>query len=502
MILLCSNGLSSYELLQEAKKAMGGAGRAALVVTADPEYKEKNYHVERCCQEFAYLGLETDIFDLDAQPAGQLLQYGVVELIGGNPYYLLDSIRRHNAGDALRRIAGEGLLIGWSAAAMVLGPDLGLVDQYSPEMNRVGLTDLRALGLAQVRVLPHYSRFCTRFEDFEGRCRAYEQRHGCKVIRLNDGEGVMLEPEPRMVRLPMGVNVAGVAFHNPLIAASGTFGFGREYGQLYPLSLLGGVSCKGITIKERPGNPPPRVTEAPGGMLNAVGLQNPGVDHFIREDLPWLSKQGTRIIANVAGNAPEDYCQTVEKLNGTCVDMVELNISCPNVKQGGVQFGTTAQGVEGITKEVRKHCQKPLMVKLSPNVTDISEMALAAEAAGADAVSLINTLTGMRIDIRTHRPIIRNNTGGFSGPALLPIALRMVWQTAQKVKIPIVGLGGVSTWQDAVEMLLAGATALQIGTVLFTDPYAPQKILEGLTRFMEEQGVQSLSQLTGGVRPW
>lgn len=298
------------------------------------------------------------------------------------------------------------------------------------------------------------------------------------------------------------VNVAGVEFNNPLIAASGTFGFGREYAEFYPLSALGGVSSKGITLKARPGNPAPRIAEAPGGMLNAVGLQNPGVDHFIREDLPWLREQGTRIIANIAGNTPEDYCAMAEKLNDTDVDMIELNISCPNVKQGGVQFGTTCAGVSGITKAVRAHCKKPLMVKLSPNVTDISEMALAAESEGADAISMINTLTGMRIDIRTRRPIIHNNTGGFSGPALLPIAVRMVWQTYQKVKIPIVGLGGISTWQDAVEMLLAGAAALQIGTVLFTDPYAPVKIAEGLSRFMDENGVQSVSELTGAVQAW
>ena len=298
------------------------------------------------------------------------------------------------------------------------------------------------------------------------------------------------------------VNVAGVAFNNPLIAASGTFGFGREYAEFYPLSTLGGISSKGITLKARLGNPAPRIAEAPGGMLNAVGLQNPGVDHFIREDLPWLREQGTRIIANIAGNTPEDYCAMAEKLNDTDVDMIELNISCPNVKQGGVQFGTTCAGVSGITKAVRAHCKKPLMVKLSPNVTDISEMALAAESEGADAISMINTLTGMRIDIRTRRPIIHNNTGGFSGPALLPIAVRMVWQTYQKVKIPIVGLGGISTWQDAVEMLLAGATALQIGTVLFTDPYAPVKIAEGLAKFMDENGVQSVSELTGAVQAW
>lgn len=298
------------------------------------------------------------------------------------------------------------------------------------------------------------------------------------------------------------VNVAGVAFNNPLIAASGTFGFGREYAEFYPLSTLGGISSKGITLKARLGNPAPRIAEAPGGMLNAVGLQNPGVDHFIREDLPWLREQGTRIIANIAGNTPEDYCAMAEKLNDTDVDMIELNISCPNVKQGGVQFGTTCAGVSGITKAVRAHCKKPLMVKLSPNVTDISEMALAAESEGADAISMINTLTGMRIDIRTRRPIIHNNTGGFSGPALLPIAVRMVWQTYQKVKIPIVGLGGISTWQDAVEMLLAGATALQIGTALFTDPYAPVKIAEGLAKFMDENGVQSVSELTGAVQAW
>lgn len=298
------------------------------------------------------------------------------------------------------------------------------------------------------------------------------------------------------------VNVAGVAFNNPLIAASGTFGFGREYAEFYPLSTLGGISSKGITLKARPGNPAPRIAEAPGGMLNAVGLQNPGVDHFIHEDLPWLREQGTRIIANIAGNTPEDYCAMAEKLSDSDVDMIEMNISCPNVKQGGVQFGTSCEGVGSITAAVRKHCKKPLMVKLSPNVSDIGEIAAAAEAAGADAISLINTLTGMRIDIRTRRPIIRNNTGGLSGPAVFPVAVRMVWQASQRVKIPVVGLGGIATWQDAVEMLLAGATALQIGTVLFTDPYAPVKILDGLNRFLDEEGLSSVTELTGGIRPW
>ena len=298
------------------------------------------------------------------------------------------------------------------------------------------------------------------------------------------------------------VNLAGVTLANPLIAASGTFGFGREYGELYPLSTLGGISCKGLTLRERPGNPPPRIAETPGGMLNAVGLQNPGVESFIAHELPWLRQQGTVIIANIAGNTPEEYREMAERLSETDVDMIEMNISCPNVKQGGVQFGTTCEGVAAVTSAVRRSCKKPLMVKLSPNVSDIGEMAAAAEAAGADAVSLINTLTGMRIDIRTRRPIIHNNTGGLSGPAVFPVAVRMVWQAAQRVKIPVVGLGGISTWQDAVEMLLAGATALQIGTVLFQDPYAPVKILEGLSRFLEEEGLSSVTELTGAVRPW
>lgn len=298
------------------------------------------------------------------------------------------------------------------------------------------------------------------------------------------------------------VNIAGVPFENPLIAASGTFGFGHEYQEFYPLSTLGGISCKGITLKERPGNPPPRIAEAPGGMLNAVGLQNPGVDHFIEHDLPWLKQQGTVVIANIAGNTPEDYCAMAEKLSDTDVDMIELNISCPNVKQGGVQFGTSCAGVGGITEAVRKYCKKPLMVKLSPNVADIGEIAASAEAAGADAISMINTLTGMRIDIRTRRPIIRNNTGGMSGPALLPIAVRMVWQASQRVKIPIVGMGGISKWEDAVEMMLAGASALQIGTVFFTDPYAPVKILDGLNRYLDERNIKSVTELTGGIQPW
>ena len=298
------------------------------------------------------------------------------------------------------------------------------------------------------------------------------------------------------------VNIAGVELNNPIIAASGTFGFGHEYGEFYPLSTLGGISCKGITLTQRPGNPPPRIAETPGGMLNAVGLQNPGGDYFIEHDLPWLREQGTVIIANIAGNTPEDYCEMAEKLSTTDVDLIELNISCPNVKQGGVQFGTSCAGVENITAAVRAHCKKPLMVKLSPNVSDIGEIAAAAESGGADAISMINTLTGMRIDINTCRPIIRNNTGGLSGPALLPIAVRMVYQAAQRVKIPIVGMGGVSKWQDAVELLLAGASALQIGTAFFTDPYAPVKILNGLNQYLDNHKIENVTELTGKVKIW
>ncbi len=298
------------------------------------------------------------------------------------------------------------------------------------------------------------------------------------------------------------VNIAGVEFKNPVVTASGTFGFGREYSEFYPLREIGGLSCKGITLKPRMGNPPPRIAETPSGILNAVGLQNPGVDHFIEWDLPWLKEQETVVIANIAGNTPEEYAQMAEKLSESSVDMIEMNISCPNVKHGGVQFGTSCQSVGAITREVRAHCKKPLMVKLSPNVSDIAEIARAAESEGADALSLINTLTGMRIDINTRRPIIRNNTGGLSGPAVFPVAVRMVWQTAGAVKIPVVGRGGISTWRDAVEMMLAGASAIQVGTALFSDPYALLKIKEGLNRYLDDQGIASVTELAGMVKPW
>ncbi len=300
----------------------------------------------------------------------------------------------------------------------------------------------------------------------------------------------------------LSVKIAGVTFKNPIIAASGTIGFGREYSEFYPLSVFGGISCKGTTLLERPGNPPPRIAETPMGMLNAVGLQNPGVEHFMQEDLPWLLQQDTVAIANVAGSSLEDYCRMAEILSDTDIDMIELNISCPNVKEGGVQFGTSCESVAAVTKAVRKVCRKPLMIKLSPNVADIAAIAQAAESEGADAVSLINTLTGMRIDIRTRRPIITNNTGGLSGPAVFPVAVRMVWQVKKAVKIPVVGLGGISTWQDAVEMMIAGADAIQIGTVLFTDPYAPIKIAEGLNRYLDENGMTSVTELTHTIQAY
>ena len=298
------------------------------------------------------------------------------------------------------------------------------------------------------------------------------------------------------------VNIAGVEFRNPVITASGCFGFGREYSELYPLSSLGGVSCKGTTLEPRMGNDSPRIAETPAGMLNSVGLQNPGVDKVIKTELPWLAKQDTRIIVNIAGRSPEEYVAVAERLNDTAADMIEMNISCPNVKQGGVAFGTVPEMAAGITKAVRAVCKKPLIVKLSPNAASIADVAAAVESEGADAVSLINTLTGMRIDIHTGRPILHNNTGGLSGPAVLPVAVRMVWEVAGRVSIPVVGMGGISKWEDAVELMLAGASAVQIGAANFTDPYTPIKVLTGLERYLDERGIDSVKKIVGGVKPW
>lgn len=300
----------------------------------------------------------------------------------------------------------------------------------------------------------------------------------------------------------LSVTVAGVKFPNPVIAASGTYGFGQDYTDLYPLNKLGGISCKGTTILPKDGNPAPRIAETPAGMLNSVGLQNPGVDVFISKYLPIAKKEGNIIIANVAGATLEDYKQAVEKLDNTDVDMIELNISCPNVKQGGASWGITCDGAASVTKTVRAVTKKPLMVKLTPNVTNITDIAKAVEAEGADAVSLINTLLGMRIDIKTRRPILKNNVGGFSGPAVFPVAVRMVWQVANAVNIDVVGMGGITTADDAVEMMMAGAKAVQMGTAIFTDPYSPIKVIDGLEQYMIDNNLNSLSEIVGTVQPW
>lgn len=300
----------------------------------------------------------------------------------------------------------------------------------------------------------------------------------------------------------LSVKVAGITFPNPVIAASGTYGFGEDYTPLYPLNKLGGISCKGTTMNEKAGNLPPRIAETTAGMLNSVGLQNPGVEVFVNSYLPELKKNGNVIIANVAGAELDDYRRIAERLDSTDVDMIELNISCPNVKQGGATWGTTCEGASAVTKAVRTATKKPIMVKLTPNVTNITEIAKAVEAEGADCVSLINTLLGMRIDIRTKRPVLHNNVGGFSGPAIFPVAVRMVWQVANAVNIDVVGMGGISTAEDAIEMMMAGAKAVQVGTAIFTDPYAPIKIVDGIERYMTENNIENLSEITGAVKPW
>ena len=295
----------------------------------------------------------------------------------------------------------------------------------------------------------------------------------------------------------LSVNLCGINLKNPVIAASGTFGFGREFHELYDVGTVGGVSTKGLTLEPRLGNPTPRIAESRGVILNAVGLQNPGVEHFIAHDLDWLKSTGTAVIANVAGKTLDDYKGICKKLDGL-VDMVELNISCPNVKSGGMAFGIKPQSVEEVTKVAKSGLKKtPLMVKLSPNVESIATNALAAQNGGADAVSLINTLTGMAIDIERRRPIIANNTGGVSGAGVKPIAVRMVYEVAQAVSIPVVGMGGITCAEDAIEFLMAGATAVQVGTANFTDPYAIPKVVAGLNAWCDQHGIENVSSLTG-----
>ena len=297
----------------------------------------------------------------------------------------------------------------------------------------------------------------------------------------------------------LGIDFAGVRFKNPIVALSGTFGFGREYSEFYDLSLLGGICVKGLTAKPRLGNPPPRIAETPMGVLNSVGLQNPGVDSFIENDMPFLRGFDTVVIANISGNSAGEYAEMTGKLSDAAVDMIEINVSCPNVKEGGMHFGTSPSAVEMITDSVKRCSCVPVIVKLSPNVTDIAEIAKAAEGAGADAISLINTILGMRIDIESRKPLLHNNTGGLSGPAIFPIAVRMVWQVAQAVDIPVIGMGGVTEWNDAVEMMLAGASVVGVGTACFSDPYAPMKIIKGIEDYLLRCGVNAARDLTGKV---
>ncbi|MCI9583244.1 MAG: dihydroorotate dehydrogenase [Clostridium sp.] len=297
----------------------------------------------------------------------------------------------------------------------------------------------------------------------------------------------------------MAVTIAGVELKNPVMTASGTFGSGEEYSSLVDLNRLGAVVTKGVANVPWPGNPTPRIAEVYGGMLNAIGLQNPGFDLFSRRDIPFLKQFDTKIIVNVCGKSVSDYVDVVEKLSGQPVDLMEINISCPNVKEGGIAFGQDPKAVEAITREVKRHARQPVIMKLSPNVTDITEMARAAEAGGADALSLINTLTGMKIDIHKRTFALANRTGGLSGPAVKPIAVRMVYETARAVSLPIIGMGGIMTADDAVEFLLAGATAVAVGTANFRNPEAAVEIADGIAAYMERYGIADIGELIGAV---
>lgn len=296
------------------------------------------------------------------------------------------------------------------------------------------------------------------------------------------------------------VNIAGVEFKNPVTTASGTFGSGTEYSEFVDLSLLGAVTTKGVANVPWPGNPTPRIAETYGGMINAIGLQNPGIDVFINRDIPFLKRYDTKIIVNVCGKTTEDYIDVVERLGDQLVDLLEINISCPNVKEGGIAFGQDPKAVEAITREVKRHAKQPIIMKLSPNVTDITVMAKAAEAGGADALSLINTLTGMKIDINRRSFALANKTGGMSGPAVKPVAVRMVYQVAQAVKLPIIGMGGIMTAEDALEFILAGATAVAVGTANFHNPYATKEVVEGIEAYMRKYGIEDIKELIGAVR--
>ena len=296
------------------------------------------------------------------------------------------------------------------------------------------------------------------------------------------------------------VTIAGVTFDNPVMVASGTFGSGEEFSEFVDLNRLGAVVTKGVANIPWPGNPTPRIAEVYGGMLNAIGLQNPGIDVFVSRDIPFLKKYDTKIIVNVCGKSTEDYCEVVERLADQPVDMLEINISCPNVKEGGIAFGQDPKAVEAITREVKKHAKQPVIMKLSPNVTDITVMAKAAEAGGADALSLINTLTGMKIDVNKRAFAIANKTGGLSGPAVHPIAVRMVYQVANAVNLPIIGMGGIQNTEDALELILAGATAVSVGTANFANPMVTMEIVDGIEQYMQMHGVADINELIGAVQ--
>ena len=296
------------------------------------------------------------------------------------------------------------------------------------------------------------------------------------------------------------VTIAGVTFDNPVMVASGTFGSGEEFSEFVDLNRLGAVVTKGVANIPWPGNPTPPIAEVYGGMLNAIGLQNPGIDVFVSRDIPFLKKYDTKIIVNVCGKSTEDYCEVVERLADQPVDMLEINISCPNVKEGGIAFGQDPKAVEAITREVKKHAKQPVIMKLSPNVTDITVMAKAAEAGGADALSLINTLTGMKIDVNKRAFAIANKTGGLSGPAVHPIAVRMVYQVANAVNLPIIGMGGIQNTEDALELILAGATAVSVGTANFANPMVTMEIVDGIEQYMQMHGVADINELIGAVK--
>lgn len=298
----------------------------------------------------------------------------------------------------------------------------------------------------------------------------------------------------------LSVNIAGVEFKNPVTVASGTFGSGAEYGDFVDLSKLGAVTTKGVANVPWQGNPTPRIAETYGGMMNAVGLQNPGIDVFCRRDIPFLQQYNTNIIVNVCGKSEADYVEVVERLAEEAVDMLEINVSCPNVKEGGIAFGQNPKALEQITKAVKAKAKQPVIMKLSPNVTDITEMAKAAEAGGADALSLINTLTGMKIDINRRDFAIANKTGGLSGPAIKPVAVRMVYQVTHAVELPVIGMGGIMNYEDAIEFMMAGATVVSVGTANFHNPYTTIEIIDGIKQFMKEKGIEDINEIIGCVK--